>query len=340
MLIKMSNNKDIKKQDKFMKISVALASFNGEKFIKQQLLSIINQTRKVDEIIISDDGSTDSTIALIKEIMGKYDIVYTILNNSNHGVVHNFYNAFKYTSGDVVVLCDQDDIWMPNKIEEIEKVFFDESIKCLNTSFDYIDEFGKKIIVENKKKFSNNNLICMEIKSNNIVEIPLELVFHKNISPGMTMAVRKEIIDTYIVHTQQEYIHDWELNCIAASLNGLYFFNKKLSHYRIHSLQTISISSLKKEGRLKQIKRKIVQVKKSLMSQINLLNELFVISNDDKKSFINDVKQMYLTRYKVAVEHKIYLFFKEIFLFVKIKKKYNYIDIRYLLIDFFACFKK
>jgi glycosyltransferase involved in cell wall biosynthesis len=96
-------------------ITVCMASFNGEKYIKEQIYSILNQLGNEDELIISDDGSTDNTLEIIKEIE---DIRIKLYKNNNiHGYAHNFENALKQASGDYIFFSDQDDIWLPNKVE-------------------------------------------------------------------------------------------------------------------------------------------------------------------------------------------------------------------------------
>ena len=95
-------------------ISVCIATYNGEKYIKEQLLSILNQLGVEDEIIISDDNSIDGTIAIINKIE---DFRIKLFFNKEKGYTTNFENALKKASGDIIFLSDQDDIWVHNKVE-------------------------------------------------------------------------------------------------------------------------------------------------------------------------------------------------------------------------------
>ena len=98
-----------------MKLSICMATYNGEKFLKAQIDSILSQLDINDELIISDDGSTDNTIAIIE---GYSDERITLLKNiAKHGFINNFENALKHASGDYIFLCDQDDVWKQNKIK-------------------------------------------------------------------------------------------------------------------------------------------------------------------------------------------------------------------------------
>ncbi len=107
-------------------ISVCMATYNGEKYIKEQIDSILSQLSLGDELIISDDMSTDSTRNIIKSF--EDERVHLYLHRKNHGFVKNFENALRHAKGDVIFLSDQDDIWFPNKVkrtlEELERVDF------------------------------------------------------------------------------------------------------------------------------------------------------------------------------------------------------------------------
>lgn len=98
-------------------ISVCMATYNGSKYIRQQVESILIQLSFEDEVIISDDGSLDETLQVLQEIG---DIRVKICKNEPpHGVVENFENAIKHAVGDYIFLCDQDDVWMPGKVKKV-----------------------------------------------------------------------------------------------------------------------------------------------------------------------------------------------------------------------------
>ncbi|MDE6410115.1 MAG: glycosyltransferase family 2 protein [Muribaculaceae bacterium] len=97
-------------------VSVCLATYNGERYLREQIDSILAQLREEDELIVSDDGSTDAT----KEILSSYSDsrIKLFSNEGNHGVNSNFENAVSHASGDYIFLSDQDDVWLPGKVEE------------------------------------------------------------------------------------------------------------------------------------------------------------------------------------------------------------------------------
>lgn len=100
-------------------ISVCMATYNGEKYIQEQIDSILAQLDEGDEIVISDDGSKDNTVRILDNYQ---DIrIKIIVNEGNRGYTSNFYNALKEAKGDIILLSDQDDIWCENKVEVMKK---------------------------------------------------------------------------------------------------------------------------------------------------------------------------------------------------------------------------
>ncbi len=94
---------------------MCIATYNGEKYIKQQLLSVLPQLSDEDEIIISDDGSSDGTLVEADSLHSP--LIRVVHNQGEHGFAPNFENALGYAKGDYIFLCDQDDVWMPRKVE-------------------------------------------------------------------------------------------------------------------------------------------------------------------------------------------------------------------------------
>ena len=101
-----------------IRVSVAMATYNGEKYIKEQIDSILNNLEKSDELIISDDGSKDGTIKIIQEYQKK-DSRIKLYDGPKNGVKQNFANAIKNCSGEYIFLADQDDIWNDKKVEKV-----------------------------------------------------------------------------------------------------------------------------------------------------------------------------------------------------------------------------
>lgn len=295
-----------------MKISVAMTTYNGEAYIEEQMLSLFTQTRKADEIIICDDCSSDDTVRILKDIIQKHHAEYCrlIINETNLGYRKNFKKSIEMTSGDIIFLCDQDDIWESDKLEKIEKIF-KENPKALsvNTAFHLIDGQGQQISYEDKKGFCNHGFIKGSFEKNQPQKVSYEMLLRYNISPGCTMAFRESIKKAFIKYTQSILPHDWEINLLAGMRNGCYFLNTPMIQYRIHGKNTLGmntndhISVLQFEQdidfRIKSIKEKI-----ALISIVEEWHHRWRISPKQRKEF-EKIKKYDRLRAYVVCQHKL-----------------------------------
>ncbi len=108
-----------------MKVSVAIATFNGERFISDQLRSIADQTVLPDEVVVADDGSTDRTVDEIRAFAQSAPFELRLLEGPQDGIAANFAAAIDECVGDILFLADQDDQWFPSKVERVLAVFED-----------------------------------------------------------------------------------------------------------------------------------------------------------------------------------------------------------------------
>ena len=109
-----------------LKVSVAMCTYNGERYINEQIGSILGQTAPVEEIIVCDDQSEDQTCCIIEEINSRNPgIIHLYQNEKKLGIAQNFFKAMHLCSGDVVFLCDQDDVWMKDKVASFLAAFAD-----------------------------------------------------------------------------------------------------------------------------------------------------------------------------------------------------------------------
>ena len=325
-----------------MKVSVAMAVYNGEKYILKQLSSILSQTLSVDEVIISDDASTDNTANIVRQFIldNSLDGKWKLISNTEKGVKGNFYNAIKSTSGDIVFLCDQDDIWYPEKVEKTVQVFENNAdIKCINSSFVYIDGEDNIIPTEFSGNTANNNLILHSIPENKAEKINLPLVINKNISPGMTMAVKREVIDLWLKFTEKKQLHDWEINCLSATVDGLYFYNTPLTYYRIHNNQTVSIGNIKKRTIKDILKAKTEGAKTSICDLKDII--AMCSKTENNTEYLTELNDLCNVRLKVVCG-KISSIPKELFKFIKMIIRYGgkrkNLDFRYFIIDIISAF--
>ena len=171
------------KRDYF--ISVALASFNGEKYIKEQLESILVQLNENDEVIISDDGSLDNTLSIIKNFNDKR---IKVIEGPKMGVKQNFANAISHSNGKYIFLSDQDDIWEPSKVEKVLNTFDKTGCSCVihdnvvfesgTNNIEMHDQWiGIQCEKHGKVVFINDKLIRYRRHSNNVSELKHHSLF-------------------------------------------------------------------------------------------------------------------------------------------------------------------
>lgn len=239
-------------------ISVVMATYNGEKFIEEQLNSILNQTIKIDELIIIDDSSKDLTIEKIENYRKKYNNIKIFKNSENKGHFYSFIKGLSLTKGDLIFFSDQDDIWEKNKIEVMSKIYnkYKKKYICIQSSSIYIDINGKIIgkremeSSEYEEKYINilkypgagyEMLIDKEIK-NKILEIPLELLdyfdFHDVLVAYVTL-----VYGTYIRINDFFNFHRIHNNNVTTNMNNKYFSQNIQG--RIENIKKLELNRVK-----------------------------------------------------------------------------------------------
>lgn len=229
------------------KVSIAMTTYCGEQFVEKQLQSLLDQSRQADQVVICDDHSNDNTAQIVASFIKRNCLSnwLFLVNEKNLGYKKNFKKAISLTDGDLIFLSDQDDIWLSDKIEKMEKFFLENpDCKSLNTSFFYIDQQGVEIPVEKKSGMGNNNLIKKEVPQGSIVPIGFAEIASYNISPGCTMAFTREIAGAFLDKTQSVAVHDWEINLVSSLFDGCYFYNIPTIKYRIHSNNAVGIPGI------------------------------------------------------------------------------------------------
>jgi len=225
-----------------MKTSVALCTYNGEKFLARQLDSILSQTRLPDEIVICDDGSRDGTMEILRCYENRGIPLRICANEENLGFAGNFRKCISLCTGDVIFLCDQDDVWHETKVEQLCAIMeADPQIQSLCTNFTLIDENDGELTQDHRNNcFFNRKKWEYESRQDSLYKISLLSVFCHNIAPGCTQVIRKELVPRFLTSTYQEP-HDYKLNRLAAIGDGLYYYDEPLTKYRTHGNQTLGI---------------------------------------------------------------------------------------------------
>ena len=216
--------------------SVALCSYNGEKYIHQQIDSILNQTHRPSEIVVCDDGSTDRTPEILAEYQKQYPEIFRIhFNEINLRSVKNFEKAISLCSKAIIFLSDQDDIWAENKAEKIVS-FLDNhaEIDVVATNGFCIDENG----AVHEKYSLWDAPVFLKGKGKSIDYF--EIILHCNIATGASMAFRAAIKPEIIPFpVLKDYHHDEWIALNAARKGRFEFLNDKLFYYRTHQEQQV-----------------------------------------------------------------------------------------------------
>lgn len=238
-----------------MNISVVIATYNGEKYIEEQLESILAQSVRVNEIIICDDASSDETLKICNDKLGGGNIKYSILQHDiNQGVVSSFKEALFASTGDIVFFCDQDDVWLPNKVATFISKFKEEKDVDLLFSNAYITNAdlkptGKYLWDTIKFRPSQQEFKeCLQIE-----------MLKRNIFTGMCMALRRNLIDDGIWFSK-DMLHDECIGWYALMKGGVDYIDKPLVYYRQHSNNVIGDSRHRK---FVSIKDTVYNVQKS-----------------------------------------------------------------------------
>lgn len=200
-------------------ISVVIATFNGGKYIKEQISSILLQLGQNDEIIISDDKSSDNTIETIKSFC---DPRITIVNGEGQGVVKNFENALIHSKGDLIFLCDQDDVWENNKISIILEQLKNASLVVHNANF----------YDESLNRLENDYFSFRKSKEGTFKNI------YKNSFVGCCMAFDKKVLEKALPFPKNLPMHDQWIGLIAQKYFKVCFIPDCLIKHRRHSSNT------------------------------------------------------------------------------------------------------
>lgn len=198
------------------KISVCIPTYNGEKYIEKQLKSILTQLRNYDEVIISDDSSTDSTLATVKKMNDIRIKIYS--NNTFHSPIFNLENAIKKATGDYIFLSDQDDIWHPDKVKTM-----------LSYLQDYNTVVSDCFIINESDEIIEESFFALNESRKGLIKN-----FIKNSYLGCCMAFDRKILQASLPFPRHIAMHDIWLGIISEIVGNPIFINSKLLYYRRH----------------------------------------------------------------------------------------------------------
>lgn len=217
-------------------ISVCIATHNGEKYIKEQLDSILCQLSHEDEVVISDDGSTDSTLDIIKDYNDSRVKIYTMKHTrkgmtSHFYLAKNFENSLKHATGDIIFLADQDDVWYSNKVATC--------VSHLNSN---------QAVLHNLECVDANlNPLGQKWYNATLKFRPFNFFMLRGKHMGCALVFKRDLLKTILPFPRSLCIHDFWIGIISELKGGLRYVDEPLIFYRIHS-GNISGSNQKKNA--------------------------------------------------------------------------------------------
>lgn len=224
-------------------VSVALCTFNGARYLEEQLRSILAQGDFVDEIIVADDGSTDDTITIARRIAAEAEsaglrVHFQLLTTGGgHGVTKNFERAISACRNDLIALADQDDVWLPGKLRRMVGAFATSpALLFLHTDARLVDENGTPT--------GERLLDTLEIGEREREAIhrgeAFGLFLRRNLATGATSMIRRRLLESALPFPAS-WVHDEWLAMIAAATGRLDFLPEPLIDYRQHGANQIGV---------------------------------------------------------------------------------------------------
>lgn len=268
------------------KISIVMATYNGGEYLKQQLDSFIKQSLQPNELIVSDDNSIDDTVKILKRYKktAPFDVVI-IENDVNVGYARNFEKAILASTGNLIYLCDQDDIWYPNKIQDLKKITRIYPEKDL-----FIHDTDIADSNANKMGFT---------KLDQLLKLNLS---YDMMAMGTCMVVRRNLIEVLTPFPERLKSHDNWINEIARLLKVRMLIEKSFQLYRIHSTNTSSFigNKTKKQNFLKHLIYRVTN-RMSPKESVRKRKELF----DLIENVVDEVEKKYSLEKKEIFTHKL-----------------------------------
>lgn len=274
--------------DESLKISIALATYNGERFLRRQLDSLLAQSVPFDELVVCDDCSTDSTADILREYAARDLRIKVTVNDRNLGFRSNFEKALRLCSGDLIALCDQDDIWLPGHLEILRDNIGDNlliagaSMLCDNEC----EPHG--VTLAHAKNFDR--------RSATPAQVFRFVAFYQNPFQGAAMMMRRDFLRYALPIPKEVKFHDVWFVHLASLMERFTFTTIPVILYRIHGNN--ASGEHRKTTRLKTpvghlLKHELGTNRQEVISALCDRSDLF---SDASKRLLDEAKTYYSSR--------------------------------------------
>jgi len=272
-------------------IDIVLATYNGEKYLAEQIRSIqgnLSYDKWVTRIIVVDDGSTDETYSIVKKLSQQDKKITWLKNSSNkHGVSDNFAFGLAQTQSPYIMLSDQDDVWLPEKIQlSIEKIKQLEEETGSEHSLVPLLVFTDKEIVDEQL----TSVCSSYFKLKNISKhwhLTFEQLCQQNVVSGCTMLFNRALLEKAMPIPAEAYMHDWWLALVANKCGKLALIDKALIKYRQHGNNAIGA---KKRNQLRLITHFSQHLKQFEQSFLQVIEQAKAFEKFEKQNGLNKNK--------------------------------------------------
>jgi len=219
------------------RISIALCTYNGSRYLQQQLDSITAQVRQPDEMVVCDDASTDATVSIAKKFASLAPFPVSVcVHQSNLGTVKNFEAAISRCTGDIVVLADQDDVWEEAKLACIEAAFREDPlVGCVFTNAEITDE---NLLPLGYDLWSAVHFSYRE-RARVAQGRGFSVLLRHNVVTGATMAFRADLKGLILPIPCSQWVHDEWIALTISAVRGLKAIDEHLIKYRQHDMNQI-----------------------------------------------------------------------------------------------------
>lgn len=289
-------------------VAIVMATYNGERYVGAQIDSILASTYQDFELFIYDDGSKDNTISILREYEQQHpDKIHVFQNETNLGVTVNFLQAISRTTMDYVMLCDQDDVWKPNKIAVTLKRMRHMEAQFSKSTPTAV--FTDAVVVDKELKVLKNSFFCSNHLNPCKTKLPNILMENKLI--GCTVMINcalRKVLQSNRLPSNAKF-HDWWIALIAASMGKIGFVNEGTILYRQHGGNVVGGT-----GFVRYVKNRI----SALKSQREAITALYrqaeeflsiydILLSDDSRMMIKMFSQLdqfgYIKRRRIILHY-------------------------------------
>ena len=231
------------------RVSVALCTFNGAEYLEAQLSSIRRQTLQVDEIVVGDDGSVDATLAILENARGDLPQLRVLPSVPRAGVTANFERTIRATVGEFVFLCDQDDVWHPDRVAASLDLFLAQS------NVDLVHSDAR--LIDGKGKTQSGSLldrlgVDQRTRTALIRGDSFDTLIRRNLVTGATVAFRRRLVDQAMPFPAS-WLHDEWLAIIAADRGASRLLNLAVIDYRLHGANEVGAQKVTTSVRISRL---------------------------------------------------------------------------------------